>query len=152
MLGCAALLLSGCHRDRFPISRVSGQVELNGSPLVDARVCFSPQAKADDGGAGQASQGITDSEGRFELALVDGRKGAVVGPHRVIISMFKADERGTILRNESLPRRFNAATELTFDVPKAGTEKADFSLEADSLIRQPTSGPADLFDYHQAPE
>ncbi|MEX1042511.1 MAG: hypothetical protein WDZ51_17900 [Pirellulaceae bacterium] len=32
--------------------------------------------------------------------------------------------------NETLPAKYNAATELTFEVPAGGTEGADFDLEA----------------------
>lgn len=136
-LSCGVLICVGCSDDPFPLAPVSGKVSLNGKPLADARICFSPTSKQEDGSAGQASQGITDSQGHFELVAVDGCKGAVVGSHRIIISTFKTERSGKILRHETLPRRFNAASKLSYVVAVGGTKDAEFQLEAKDLLRTP---------------
>lgn len=138
-LAFCSLACLGCGSDEFPFAPVSGVVELNGEPLADAWVGFDPMAKSGGVAAGKSSYARTDAEGRFELASIDDRKGAVVGPHRVWIRTFKTDKNGKIIRQESLPRNFNDETTLIFEVPQEGTVNANFQLEP-KLLRSASSG------------
>jgi hypothetical protein len=65
------------------LAPVSGVVKLDGVPLPDAVVEFLPDP--DKGTAGPRSAATTDEQGRFRLTCDDGREGAVVGFHRVLI-------------------------------------------------------------------
>ena len=106
---------------------VSGRVQLDGQPLADAQVIFRPDSK--DLYPGPASHGKTDAEGRFTLRTVDGHDGAVVGPHKVRISLrAKASSANPDAPSpEKLPARYSGEnTVLTFTVPAGGTKEADF--------------------------
>lgn len=81
LLGCA--LLAGCA-NKPTLAEVKGRVTLNGKPLGNVRVDFHPDP--DMGTSGGGSTGNTDGEGNFTLKFGDGRSGAIVGHHRVILS------------------------------------------------------------------
>lgn len=57
---------------------VSGQVKLDGKPLAECAVMFTPVAR------GPVANGMTDAEGRFHLATTN-RSGAIVGDYFVTI-------------------------------------------------------------------
>jgi hypothetical protein len=95
--------------------------------LPDAQVIFRPFSK--ELSPGPASYGKTDAQGRFVLRTMDGRDGAVVGPHKVRISLpVKAPGGGDdVPAANKLPARYSGDnTILTFTVPEGGTNEADF--------------------------
>jgi hypothetical protein len=57
---------------------VSGQVKLDGKPLAECAVMFTPVAR------GPVANGSTDAEGRFQLATTN-RSGAIAGEYFVTI-------------------------------------------------------------------
>lgn len=122
-------LLVGCSQDGPPIADVEGQVLLDGAPLSDAEVTFSPQS------AGRHSVGKTDQDGRFELRYSGTRTGALVGDHTVKISTFQAPHPAgpngemSPLKKERVPKRYNVNSELTRTVDKWGSE---FTFELES--------------------
>ena len=128
------LLAAGCGGPR--VAPVSGRVTLDGKPAAGVHVSFQPIATAGDKNPGGGSYAITDDDGRFTLRLVEGnRPGAVVGKHRVEITTRGGEvDDATDLRVKSgppkkvIPARYNRNTELTFEVPGGGTDKADFTL------------------------
>jgi len=128
----ALSLVAGCGRGgAVP---VSGRVTLNGQALGNVHVSFQPVAVDKDHNPGGGSYAITDADGRFTLRLVEGdTPGAVVAKHRVEITPRNADDdrdrRGKGAAT-GVPARYNRNSELTFDVPAGGTNKADFSLTA----------------------
>ena len=80
----AILLIAGiigCSRG-IELIPVSGEVQLNGKPLADCSVTFSPVA------GGPAASGVTDMQGCFQLSSAN-RSGAVPGEHRVTIAKKK---------------------------------------------------------------
>lgn len=77
--GCSG---SGIDVDLAP---VSGVITMDGQPLENAIVIFSPEK-------GNPSSGKTDAKGYYELVYVGDAKGAIVGPHKVRISTGKATE------------------------------------------------------------
>ncbi len=143
-LALLAAIAAGCGGGTgFPSAAVSGRVTLDGKPLADAIVRFTPTADPAAKGkaaheSGPDSAGITDADGRFTLSIGDGSRGATVGPNRVTITTVDLDESAPDYTTEGLPvkptskeavpARYNAQTELTFDVPPEGTDKADFPL------------------------
>ncbi len=73
----------GCG-GRYPLAPVSGTVTVDGNPLPDATVTFSP---IDAGAEAPASFGRTDQAGKFNLTLVsDDSRGALVGKHKVVVA------------------------------------------------------------------
>jgi hypothetical protein len=59
---------------------VEGTLRMNGKPLGNVLVEFLPEAN------GPRSTGVTDPAGNYRLTTLDGRPGAVVGRHRVVLS------------------------------------------------------------------
>lgn len=121
-----------------PVS-VSGTVTLDGKPLANATIYFTPDAK--DMGSG--SSATTDANGKYELATrVDGqsKKGAIPGKYRVWFSRL-VDPKGNPIpadsetppadlgAMESLPPRLSDVnlTEERAEV-SAGGDTIDFKL------------------------
>jgi hypothetical protein len=115
---------------KAPLVPVSGRVTLDGKPLADALVVFHPVLAAKKA-PGLGYQGRTDAAGRFTLRLdKKARPGAPVGTYRVSISkaIGAAGGPGGAPVREIIPARYNASTALTFEVPKGGTDAANFEL------------------------
>ncbi|MBO0697846.1 MAG: carboxypeptidase regulatory-like domain-containing protein [Zavarzinella sp.] len=119
------LAVAGCGGST---GRVSGVVTLDGQPLEGATVSFSPVSAGEVGG----STGKTDAKGRYTLRTVLGDSpGAAVGKHKVTISLYRENPNNPDQAGKELvPPRYSdpARTELTFDVPAGGTDKANFEL------------------------
>ena len=121
------LLLLGCGKSGPKVVPVSGQVTLDKKPLANADVTFSPTESGPNKSPGLESSGRTDEKGRYTLLVIqDKREGAVVGTHKVRISLI---ERGASLVNR-LPNGYNKNTKLTFTVPAEGSKEANFDLSS----------------------
>ncbi len=129
----------GCGSSDIQVAkRVSGVVTLNGKPLANASVTFVPAATSDNQNAGPTAQGLTNVQGKYELAVDPSTTGAVVGQCRVYITTLigqpGADDRdagGPVAKmQELIPARYNMNTQLTFNVPAEGTESANFELKS----------------------
>jgi hypothetical protein len=130
LLTAALVLALGCGGRKF--APVSGTVTLDGKPLANAVVTFIPVAEQGSIDAGESSTGKTNEKGEFTLRSTTGKNGALVGKHKVSISIQQtkvgeSEERTRTV--EVLPKRYNENTELTLDVPSGGTDKADFPLK-----------------------
>jgi hypothetical protein len=131
VLSCVALPLLGCGGNK--LVPVSGKVTLNGKPLAGATVTFQPYNKGKRE-AGPASAGETNAQGEFTLKLSGkNANGAVVGEHKVSISALQGPPPSSADDNpkprvDLVPERYNTQTELKFQVPAGGTDKADFNL------------------------
>ena len=128
------VLLAACGCTGKKLAPVSGVVKLNGKPLAHATVSFVPVEKdAKSTEAPLASSGKTNENGEYKLETLGGQTGALVGKHKVSISLLAPDagerdgrpaRRGAIA--DSVPARYNTATTLEFDVTADGTTRADF--------------------------
>lgn len=136
---CSIVLCLGCGREPYKVAQVAGKVTLNGKPLANANVNFAPLGTGDNVNPGPTSQAVTDAQGRFTLHLDIPEKpaGAVVGTNRVYITTGgshwtgpagEQPDAGVKRKKELVPARYNASTELTFLVPAAGTDQANFEL------------------------
>jgi len=134
LLLCA---LPGCGGENFSLAPVSGTITLDGEPLADATIVVSPERASLDATAnvGPGSTGTTNGEGQFTLTTIDGRDGAVVGKHSVIISagggrdVSDFDEYGAE-NAEKVPSRYNTNSTLVLEVPAAGTDTVKFELSS----------------------
>ena len=70
---------AGCGDGGPTLSSVTGTLTKGGKPLAGVAVNFSTET-------GQSSAGLTNSEGKFVLISATGKKGAVVGKHKVTLS------------------------------------------------------------------
>lgn len=143
---CAALLVAGgCGRGGYQLAPVSGQVTMDNKPLPSVYVNFQPQADKDNPNPGPGSYAVTDANGRYTLRVDAKQSGAVVGRHRVTIALqFAEDLKGgedtgspdgtpklpRLGSVPQIPKRYNEKSELSFDVPPGGTDKADFPLKS----------------------
>lgn len=101
---------------------VTGTVKADGKPLANATVTFYPQP------TGRPSSGKTDENGQYKLIYSADENGAIVGEHQVRIST--ADDGGDYGKSkpETLPSKYNIATELKKEV-KPGKNVIDFDLD-----------------------
>jgi hypothetical protein len=74
---------AGCS-SRLPVAEVEGVVKLGDKPLPHVRIQFMPDPEK--GMTGPISSAATDDQGRFKMVCIDGRPGAIVGWHRVVIN------------------------------------------------------------------
>src|SRR5262249_42036293 len=58
-----------------------GVVKLDGQPLGGATVVFTPVDEK-----GQSASGLTKSDGTFKLTAANGKRGAVPGVYKVVVS------------------------------------------------------------------
>ena len=121
---------------------VSGVVMLDGKPYPKAVVSFQPIATPENPNPGRGSSAYTDEHGRFVLQGDNGRDGAVVGKHRVRIMTRgnevvgqdveggSPDETPTKREVDPIPPEWNALSNVEFDVPSGGTDKANFDIKS----------------------
>jgi hypothetical protein len=105
---------------------------MDGKPLSDATVVFVPEN-------GRPSGATTDEDGNYVLNFAGGRKGAIPGTCSVrVLTMRDAgqDENGDSVpgRPETVPARYNAESELTFEVEPGKDNVANFDLKSDGAI------------------
>ncbi len=123
----AAVLLAGCSRSVKSVP-VSGRVTLGGKPLAGVAVNVSPLTGGDNA---FAAYGKTDSEGRYELRLVENdQAGASPGSNRVMLNestgLPESDGGGPAVTFK-LPPTARDGT-ITFEVPAEGTAEANFEF------------------------
>jgi hypothetical protein len=130
-------VVAGCGPKPIRVARVGGRVTLDGKPLPKASVTFVPMASKENLNPGPTAQGMTDSEGRYQLSVDPSTPGAVVGKCRIYITTRLSDpaiddrDAGGPVRSlprDKVPQKYNTGTGLEFDVPPAGTTEANFDL------------------------
>lgn len=115
----------GCQRGPA-LCKVQGQVKLDGKPLPQATVMFSPV------GGGYTSLAETDAEGHYELKYSQGGVGAQLGKHRVTIETY-AIRAGADGNPIEVPERLPARYHRDSTEEKELTEPAqtiDFDLQS----------------------
>lgn len=131
-VGCLVMSIYGCGGGGTapPLGQVSGVVTLDGEPLEHAQLIFQPEN-------GRPSVGETDSSGYYELSYTGTTTGALIGPHKVLItSAIEAysDESGEgqdrAARKELLPPKYHSQTTLTANVEQ-GSNEINFDLKTE---------------------
>src|SRR3954470_11563339 len=124
----AAMVVAGGCTPSIKSVPVSGRVTLNGQPLANVALNFSPVTGGDNA---YAAYGKTDDDGRYTLRLVENNQpGATAGKNRVTLneSTGAAESDGggpaVVLK---LPAKARDGT-MTIEVPSTGTDAADFSF------------------------
>lgn len=79
---CGCVLLAGCSGQ--PLAEVKGTVTMGGKGIANVKVEFHPDP--DKGTSGPGSAGTTDEQGKFSLTYNNGKPGAIVGHHRVVLT------------------------------------------------------------------
>ena len=122
---CGCLLFVGCGTDG-DLAGVSGQVTLDGEPLVGASIEFIPTSNY-----GEPSSAVTDERGRYQLMRTFRQRGARPGEYLVVICTAGPTAGGTCTdedaTTERVPACYNTQTELVQTV-EPGKNKFDFEL------------------------
>lgn len=130
--GFLAVLLtmtfSGCWNRGPKIATVRGTVTLDSVPLAYAAVVFNPPN-------GRPAGATTDEHGNFSLNFTEGRQGALLGTHRVIITTRRdpwKDKNGKPQpgSGEKLPAIYHSQSNLTFTVEAGKDNIANFDLKS----------------------
>jgi len=125
-----ASLISGCSGSPKDLAPVKGTVKMDGEPLKDALVTFTPKA-------GSTSYGRTDGNGKYELVYNRDTKGAEIGKHVVSISTKHSGDEDAdppvAASAETVPERYNIDAagnpEMNVEV-QAGKNTHDFDLSS----------------------
>ena len=139
--GFVAVLLSvtcfGCNRGP-KIATVRGTVTLDDAPLPYAAVVFNPEN-------GRPAGATTDENGKYKLNFTEGRQGALLGTHRVIITTRRdpwKDKQGNPQpgSGERLPAEYNTNSTLKFTVEAGKENIANFDLKSSDKGARTTEG------------
>lgn len=134
------LLIAGCSGSDVRLGQVRGRVTMDGQPLPNVVVTFTPVA------GGVASTGVTNAQGEYELVCSLG-KGALIGQHRVSVRsqapaagptreirsddpayQYGGEESQAVAPPpEKIPARYNVNTQLMFEV-KPGSNTINLEL------------------------
>ena len=130
-----SVLLAGCS-GRSDLGQVSGKVTLDGEPLADARIEFSPTLQ------GSISNGRTDENGEYSLMFSRSVAGASLGENLVRISTHDVGfdpSKGEFSIPERVPAKYNRNSQLKV-VVESGKNRHDFDLSSDEgrVIQPPT--------------
>ena len=127
-LACLLLALAGCGgEESVPRTAVSGTVTLQGKPLEEGIILFTPLAKG-------PSAGGDIRQGKYQLPQ---EKGPSPGEYRVEIRAYRGtgkkrrDEASGTVTEEMvsiIPDRYNSKSSLRAEVKADGPNKFDFQL------------------------
>lgn len=133
-------LVAGCGGPDGPdLATVEGTVTLDGEPLPDASVTFTPTE-------GSPSYGRTDEQGHFQLTYTRQRQGAELGEHVVEIRTYRGGPEGDPNRTpEKVPAQYNLNATDNPDMKRtveAGHNEFTFELSSEGEIIDPEEAEA----------
>lgn len=122
----------GCGSGGPEIASVSGRVTMDGKPLTNASIIFAPEN-------GRPAGANTDANGNYVLNFSQRRKGAIPGKNLVRVTTQRegsigADGKGSGGSKETVPARYNTASELSFTVEPKKKNIANFDLKSGGPI------------------
>jgi hypothetical protein len=110
LAAAGSVALSGCGGPAM--APVKGRVTFKGLPVKEAAVAFAPVPRSDeDKDPGKPATGFSDADGYFELSTFKPLDGAIVGKHKVTVSL-----------DDTNPAKCNRQKELTFEVKPGANE------------------------------
>lgn len=114
-------ILSSCGggQNGPTLGSVTGVVQMDGKPLANARVVFTPIDE------GRGSTGVTNDSGKYSLEFTHDQRGALVGEHTVQI--FSDQYSGEGPSDPVISPEFNADSTLKANV-KSGRNSFDFAV------------------------
>jgi len=120
-------LIVGCGESGPELVDAHGIVTLDGKPVPNASVTFSPKD-----GQGTTSSGLTDATGHYTLRFTRDREGVMPGTHNVLIETEKVSpedvaEGEPVPEFVPLPAKYSRPGELTADV-SSDKPQHDFAL------------------------
>jgi hypothetical protein len=142
LICAAAVALVGCGKgEKLQLGQVKGKVLLDGQPLTQGTVSFTPDQSK--GTKGPMATGPLNDKGEFTLTAAGGGTGAVVGHHKVTVAppfdpgmgssgdgSAKAPPKDAA-KGPQIPQKYvgYATTDLTVEV-KAGAQDVTLELKS----------------------
>src|SRR5262245_39090601 len=80
----AAVVAAGCQNDRDKLPAVSGTITVDGKAVPSGNVTFYPDASKGNSSTHQPN-GTIEADGRYELYVPGGKKGAPTGWYKVVV-------------------------------------------------------------------
>jgi hypothetical protein len=132
-LALALLLAGGCRPGWKYNEQVEGTVKLDGAPIPNALVRFVPD---DPTTQAPASSGYTDDKGHFTLACENGKPGAVLAKHNVMVLAGRGGDEAAATRRVNIPWAYGnpVATPLQVEVT-ADKHSYDLALRSNAQRR-----------------
>lgn len=124
---CLAFTLVGCGGDGVERSAVSGSVTLNGEPVEQGMILFSPLGEG-------PSAGGNIEQGQYKI---EGDRGPSPGNYRVEIRAYRGTGRTTHdaasgttqeVKVPIIPARYNNNSELKVEITPDASNQYDFEL------------------------
>jgi len=106
-LGCS----SAANPNLPKTAKVEGVVRYQGSPLPPGTITFHPQ-----GATGNPASGQISDEGRFQLSTYGRHDGAVVGKHKVTVTVTPLMDGSTPDPPVALPKQYANADQTPLEV------------------------------------
>lgn len=126
LYACMVLPVVGCG-GKVKLAPVEGRVTLDGQPVKDAVVTFTPVLPPKSMEAA-VSTGRTDEQGHYVLKLLsDERSGAVIGTHNVTVTI-NVESESDVSTEEEIARQSAVPTNHFKYEVKPGKNVADFAL------------------------
>lgn len=130
------IAFAGCfgRSGEIELVNVTGQVLLDGKPLADASVEFSPidVLPNEKGLGGAGASASTDANGLFDLYTAS-QRGVQPGNYKVRISKYNepvVNENAPMKpARETVPAKYNTKSDLTVEVVDSGLSDLKFELE-----------------------
>jgi hypothetical protein len=126
-IAAANLALGGCDRGP-PSGAVNGEVTLDGQPVKNGRILFTPIDRQTQPAGGTISDGkFTVSDVPVAKMRVEINGNKVIGKRRV----YEDSPNSPIVEEvaELVPRKYNINSELTLDV-KEGSQTVQYDLKS----------------------
>jgi hypothetical protein len=105
--------------------KVKGTVTLDGQPLPEGDIIFMPDDKDQHPEPGRITNG------RFELMAREGKKHVQISGSKIIPGSKVRGAGGEPVAQEYIPKRYNSATELTYEVKPQAENIAEFKLDSE---------------------
>lgn len=131
-----ALFGLGCGRsDLPPMADAYGTLTLDGQPLPDAIISFTPKS------GGRPSQAISDAQGEFQMGTFEVGDGALVGEHSVAINPKRSPPPAYVINPKRatgykppFPDHYWSPNSSGFQASVKAGEDNEFSFELTSSV------------------
>jgi hypothetical protein len=138
---CASLtpvllvLLAGCGTKWSQNDNVEGTLKMDGVPVANVKVQFVPD---DPAVQAPASSAQTDENGHFRLTCENGRPGAVIGKHNVVIFKGRAEPGdGQTISTAVIPQAYTIAAKTPLQTEVTASEhNYDLKMSRNAMPRK----------------
>jgi hypothetical protein len=129
------VLLAGCGTKWSQNDNVEGTLKMDGVPVANVKVQFVPD---DPAVQAPASSAQTDENGHFRLTCENGRPGAVIGKHNVVIFKGRAEPGdGQTISTAVIPQAYTIAAKTPLQTEVTASEhNYDLKMSRNAMPRK----------------